>query len=341
MTKIISETKAAHQQKRINMQNQPPQLNMAQPLDFQPIRLQDKNLLNSYLAQIKPTIIEHSFNTLFSWQQPHAYHWAIFENWLLLRTTYQGKTSFLPPVGPDKNYLRPLLALQNHAAASGLPLIFTEVTKHYADLINRLLPQQFHIFSDRNAANYVYNIADLTNLSGKKYHAQKNQLNSFKRNYPGYRFAPLTPSLLPLCRQALNFWCEQSNCTQFPTLVQERTAIEQMFRHWDKLDLYGAAILLDDRVEAFAIGEILSDDTVAILIEKANSNVKGLYSAINQMFLAEYWQDFQFVNRAEDLGLANLRRTKLGYLPHHLEMKYILTPCTGNCHQAEDNTQNE
>lgn len=297
-------------------------------IEFKPITLDDKAVINALLAQIRPTIVEHSFNTLFPWQQPHAYHWAQFEDWLLIRTTYQGRTSFLPPLGPTAGYQRPLAAIAEYADKIGLPQVFTEVTLPWRDLIMQLLPGQFQIFSDRNAANYIYRIEDLTNLSGKKYHAQKNMLNHFKRNYPEYQFKPLTPSLLPACRQALEFWCgsRQNNNTSFPTLLQESRAINQMFAHWQDLDVYGACILLQGRVQAFAIAEILNDDTVAVLIEKANNEIKGLYSAINQMFLAEYWQDFTYVNRAEDLGLANLRRTKMAYLPTRLEMKYILWP---------------
>lgn len=295
-------------------------------IEFRPITLDDKPLVEGFLRQIHPTIVEQSFNTLFPWQQPHAYELAVYEDWLLLKTTYQGKTAFLPPVGKSAHYLRPLSALQAYAAENGLPFAFCEVTRPYEQLINSLLPGCFRIFSDRNAANYVYKITDLTALSGKRYHAQKNLLNGFKRNNPGYVFSALTPAKIPACRDALDLWCGQNNSTSFPTLIQERGAIEQMFAHWGRLNLYGACIELGGRVEAFAIADILNDNTVAVLIEKANSNIKGLYSAINQMFLAEYWQDFTFVNRAEDLGLANLRRTKLGYSPCRLEMKYWLYP---------------
>lgn len=266
-------------------------------INFKPITLADKPAINALLAQIHPIIVEQSFNTLFPWQQPHAYHWAQFENWLLIRTTYQGRTSFLPPLGPAEGYQRPLEALAAYAAELGLPQIFTEVTQTWRDLIMQHQPGHFQIFSDRNAANYVYRIDDLTNLSGKKYHAQKNMLNHFKRNYPEYQFKPLTAALLPACRQALDFWCasRQNNNTSFPTLLQESRAINQMFAHWADLDIYGACILLQGQVQAFAIAEILNEDTVAVLIEKANSQIKGLYSAINQMFLAEYWQDFTYV----------------------------------------------
>lgn len=297
-------------------------------IDFQPITLADKPAINALLAQIRPTIVEHSFNTLFPWQQPHAYHWAQFENWLLLRTTYQGRTAFFPPLGPAKGYQRPLAALAAYAGESSLPLVFREVTQPWYNLIMRHMAGQLQSHSDRNAANYIYHIADLVNLNGKKYHAQKNMLNHFKRSYPEYQFKPLTPALLPDCRTALDFWCasRQNNSTSFPTLLQESHAIQQIFDHWQELDIYGACIFLHGHIQAFAIAEILNNNTVAVLIEKANSNIKGLYSAINQMFLAEYWQDFEFVNRAEDLGLANLRRTKMAYLPVHLEMKYVLWP---------------
>lgn len=297
-------------------------------LNFKPITLADKPEIQGLLGQIRPTIVEQSFNTLFPWQQPHAYHWARLADWLLIRTTYQGRTSFLPPLGPSQNYDQPLQALEAYADGLGLPLVFSEVTLPWRELILQERPGQFQMFSDRNAANYIYRIADLTNLSGKKYHAQKNMLNHFKRSYPEYQFRPLTTALLPACAEALERWCgeRQNNCTNFPTLLQESLAIRCMFEHWSQLELFGACIFLQGQVQAFAIAEILNDDTVAVLIEKANSEIKGLYSAINQMFLAEYWQDFTYVNRAEDLGLANLRRTKLAYLPARLEMKYILYP---------------
>ena len=176
-------------------------------LNFKPITLADKPEIQGLLGQIRPTIVEQSFNTLFPWQQPHAYHWARLADWLLIRTTYQGRTSFLPPLGPSQNYDQPLQALEAYADGLGLPLVVSEVTLPWRELILQERPGQFQMFSDRNAANYIYRIADLTNLSGKKYHAQKNMLNHFKRSYPEYQFRPLTTALLPACAEALERWC--------------------------------------------------------------------------------------------------------------------------------------
>lgn len=293
---------------------------------FRDVELADREVLERYLRQREALIVEHSFNTLFAWQQAHHYQWAVWQDWLVLKTTYRGVTSFLPPVGPIIGYERPLAALGEYAAAEGLPCVFSEVTEGERALIGAVCPGRFRACADRNAANYIYSVEKLTALSGKKYHGQKNLLNNFCRSYPGHRFLLLESGLLDGCREALDRWCMQKAGSDLPTLRQESAAIRRMFDNWDDLPLAGCCIMLNDRVEAFAIGERLNEHTAAILIEKANSEIKGLYSAINRMFLAACWQDCELVNRAEDLGLANLRRTKMGYLPLWLEMKYVLRP---------------
>lgn len=293
-------------------------------IEFRDVTLADKAELNFYLQRREALIVEHSFNTLFAWRGAHHYQWAIWGKWLLLKTTYQGVTSFLPPVGPAEGYGAAVAVLREYAADAGLPFVLSEVTEPELHLIEAVLPGEFRCYADRNAANYIYSVPKLTALSGKKYHAQKNQLNAFRRLYPNYEFRLLDVGLFADCRAALERWCEVKNSTEFPTLRQERVAICEMFDHWDELDLVGCCIILGGRVQAFAIGERLNGRTAAILIEKANAEIRGLYSAINQMFLEACWQDAELVNRAEDLGLANLRRTKMGYLPEKLEMKYIL-----------------
>ncbi len=296
----------------------------AEKIEFRDVELADRAELNRYLHRREALIVEHSFNTLFAWRGAHHYQWTIWREWLLLKTTYQGATSFLPPVGPAEGYRAAILALREYAAAAGLPFVLSEVIEPELHLIEAACPGEFRCYADRNAANYIYSVPKLTALSGKKYHAQKNQLNAFRRLYPHYEFRLLDESMFADCRAALERWCEVKNSTEFPTLKQERAAICEMFDHWDALDLVGCCIVLGGRVQAFAIGERLNGRTAAILIEKANAEIRGLYSAINQMFLEECWQDMELVNRAEDLGLANLRRTKMGYLPEKLEMKYIL-----------------
>jgi hypothetical protein len=81
-------------------------------------------------------------------------------------------------------------------------------------------------------------------------------------------------------------------------------------------------ILINDRVEAFALGELLDEGTAVIHIEKANPEIRGLYAMINQQFCEYAWSEVSFINREQDLGEPGLRAAKMSYNPHHLVEKF-------------------
>ncbi len=83
---------------------------------------------------------------------------------------------------------------------------------------------------------------------------------------------------------------------------------------------------MNSRVEAFSLGERLNKETAVIHIEKANPDIPGLYTAMNQLFCSNAWADTTYVNREQDLGSEGLRRAKESYYPHHMVDKHILTP---------------
>ncbi|MFZ0484981.1 MAG: phosphatidylglycerol lysyltransferase domain-containing protein, partial [Desulfobacterales bacterium] len=76
------------------------------------------------------------------------------------------------------------------------------------------------------------------------------------------------------------------------------------------------------------IAEQLSQDTIVIHFEKGNPDYKGAYQAINQMFLEHNGEQFDFVNREQDLGDEGLRKAKLSYHPVDFVKKYrvLLNP---------------
>ena len=83
-------------------------------------------------------------------------------------------------------------------------------------------------------------------------------------------------------------------------------------------------IYIDNNLEAFTFGELLNPDTVVVHVEKANPEIRGLYTAINKLFLENEFPSVEFVNREEDLGIEGLRQAKLSYKPIKLVEKYTL-----------------
>ena len=59
-----------------------------------------------------------------------------------------------------------------------------------------------------------------------------------------------------------------------------------------------------------------------IHFEKGDTQYKGIYQAINQMFLAHEGNGFTLVNREQDLNDEGLRKAKLSYNPVKFLQKY-------------------
>ena len=98
----------------------------------------------------------------------------------------------------------------------------------------------------------------------------------------------------------------------------------------DHLDILGSkigAIRIDGKLEAVTLGSVINDGKEAIIhVEKANSDIRGLYAYINQTFLQEVFPEVSIVNREDDLGIEGLRKAKMSYEPLRLEDKYTITP---------------
>ena len=156
------------------------------------------------------------------------------------------------------------------------------------------------------------------------YQQKRNHLNSFQRSHRQNTYEALTPALLTACQQMAREWCEIRRCEEDLSLMEEWDAVAETLAHFEALGLTGGAVFVAGRLEAFTVGEKLNDDTVVIHLEKANPEVRGLYTAINQAFLEHAWEDTPWVNREQDLGEPGLRKAKLSYHPHHLEEKFTI-----------------
>jgi hypothetical protein len=78
-------------------------------------------------------------------------------------------------------------------------------------------------------------------------------------------------------------------------------------------------------IVAYTIAEKLDPDTVVVHYEKGCPDYKGVYQAINQMFLENLQGAFKWVNREQDLGEEGLRKAKLSYNPVDFLKKYRVT----------------
>ncbi len=179
----------------------------------------------------------------------------------------------------------------------------------------------FTVEQERDHFDYVYLSQDLIHLAGKHYHAKRNHINSLRNTQP-CAYVPLEEQHLTACLELAALWCRLKRCEEDLGLMGEWDAVRAALNNYRALDLTGGVILIEGKVEAFTLGELLNRDTAVVHVEKANPDIRGLYPLINQQFCQHAWANIPYINREQDLGDPGLRQAKLSYHPHRLVEKF-------------------
>ena len=272
---------------------------------------------------------EYTFTNLFMWREMLNLRWAVDDDVLYIFSSNEEIFAAWQPIGePDKmsDAITKILRTADEIRGDK-KFMFVVVEKIFADELARYPHAKFNITAERDNFDYVYLAQDLINLSGRKFHGKKNHLNAFRKEYPNAVYLPITEEIIPKCRVELNAWSEMHKRANpdDPFIGYEQAAIHEIFDHFDRFKLKGGAILLDGKVAAFTFGERLNSDTAVIHVEKADSNVRGIYAAINQAFVEREWSNMTYINREEDMGIDGLRQAKESYRPVKLIEKFNAT----------------
>jgi hypothetical protein len=199
---------------------------------------------------------------------------------------------------------------------------FVRIPELLANQWRRQLADCADVVEDRGNWDYLYAVTDLIELKGNRYHKKKNLLNQFKKNYD-YTYVPLDAPYLDRARAMQQDWCRWRDCESVELLDAENRAIARVLDNWDSLiGSRGGGLVVDGSLVAYTVAEELMKDTVVVHFEKGDTAYKGVYQAINQMFLENGARDYQFVNREQDLDDEGLRKAKMSYSPVDFVRKY-------------------
>jgi uncharacterized protein len=290
--------------------------------NLEALSLNHQNIIEDFLRSHPPKISELSFTNLYIWRHYYQFQTTLHEGFLTLLAQPPGtKPFFFPPVGQG-NLQAWVFDCLAYLKEQGFSPRLSRIPENIQKALSALPKLKAQL--DRNNSDYVYLTQNLVRLSGNKYHTLKNHINRFSKQFD-WEYLPLTADLIGECLELQEEGCRLKQCLESPSLLSEEQAIIEAMNHFDQLNYKGAVIRAEGKVEAFTLGEILNPETVVIHIEKANPQLPGLYSLIQQQFLEREWNEIPYVNREQDLGLAGLRKAKLSYHPEFMVNKYTIT----------------
>ena len=267
---------------------------------------------------------ECTFSNLYIWAKGNRVEWAIEDDTLLIHT-YSCDTpclmmAFCDPCGLERG----ICAAIAFMGRLGEEFRMCSLPEWYVRRMQERMPGKFVYTREEHHDDYVYETESMISLAGRDLHAKRNHINKFNNMFRGrYEYQPYDTSMFADCMDAYFRWYEEQGAVE--ELDLERDSVERALRCVDPLGLKAAVIRVDGKVEAFTVGEKITNDMALIHIEKANYNVQGLFSVINQMFLENTFSGLKWVNREEDMGIEGLRRAKRSYKPARMVLKYGAT----------------
>ena len=295
-------------------------------------------LLEKYFCGYNYEASSHTFIANYIWKDTHHITWEIIGKYLCLlgmgTLETEEKEYFMSfPLtrwgSYDLEELRYTIdTARARFAEEGIPFEISMIPESLAPLLTELYGDEVVISHDRDDDDYIYLREDLAELKGRKYHQKKNHLNYFLRTYE-WSYEEITPDNLEEVREFLvriNGDKLEELPEEWRTILQlESQAIQLLLEFVGTGQLFTGLIRVDGKVEAVSIGEYscpISKEAVLVHVEKANPEIRGLYQAINKEFCRHLPEHVIYVNREEDMGMENLRQTKLSYKPVRLAEKY-------------------
>ncbi len=300
------------------------------------ITLDSKDEIESFVNEYPHETSGLTFSSLYMWRNQNYFSYEIINDFLCVAglSNFEGfeEDPFVFPLLPlngecDGNNMRlTLLELIDRFKATGEPFVMRLIPPHMKSSYMDVLPGKFLFLNDRPNHDYVYLVDDLAELRGRRLHSKKNHVNRFDREFADrYEIVPMSSDLKEEALDLLKYIDEKKDLQGFEAdmLEMEADVIEDILPDFNRLGLEGCAILIDGKLQAYAFGGRLGDDTIVEHIEKANVDYPGLYQKLNQEFCRMCQGRYTYINREEDMGLPGLRSAKLSYKPIKLIEKSI------------------
>ena len=253
-------------------------------------------------------ISEFTFANIYLFRQTHNYRISQLGNSLVVITGRDAEAPFfMLPFGlPEEGVLKDLF--DRHRTMKAL-------TPSQAEQLTTI---GYTVSQDRDNFDYLYSREELVNLTGRKFHKKKNQLNMFIRNNE-CQAKPLLEEYRDDALQVLEQWSRRQK--EPGDVVAATEALEKMW----PLQLCGGIFYIDRQPVAYCLGEELALGTSFVIhFEKAvlAPEFRGLYQFINQAFASILPDKYETVNREQDLGDPGLRQAKESYQPVGFVKKY-------------------
>ncbi len=286
-------------------------------MQFTRLEKDNINHIKQYLERSEISFCDISFGEKFMWRNEYKIDFCILNDTLIMKeTSSEYKDFFYYPMGRDIEGA--LNEIDSYCRKNFIDLGFCCIDDAHVKVFTE---RYFNVkaYHERDWDDYIYTAEQFKTYAGKKLSGQRNHVNKFKKLYPRYQFKVVEQIDIPKILDFLNEYEQKPNISN--ALVEEVEMTKEYLKHIFELSQLAGIIMVDDKVVALSIGEIVGD-TLIVHVEKGLASYVGVYPTMAQEFAKAFaFEGVNFINREEDCGELGLRTSKLQYQPIEIKNK--------------------
>jgi len=300
--------------------------------NFKKLELTDKEEVEKFTSKFSP-YSDFNFTSLWAWDTDGERMISELNGNLVVRfTDYETCEPFLSFLGTTEPE-RTARELIRFAETSGISPVLRLVPE---ESIKDLSGSDLLAEEDRDNFDYIFSTSQLSTFRDVKYKTKKREVNKFLTLYPNIVFKS-EKSINPILREhiisLLQKWTikKESNpeADNFG-FEGEKKALRKILQMENK-NLLIFTCFLNNNLIGFEIDEILPHKYAVAHFSKVDTLYRGINDFLN-MKLSQYLNDegFEFCNWEQDLGIENLRKSKISYCPVSFLKKYKVSLSISN-----------
>lgn len=295
-------------------------MSITEKLEFKEITVDMRREVEKYTSAAGLRGSEFTFTSYIAWGARGKITIAFDEGVMYSRCVFPGAPMYMmaPVCLEAADYGRAIARAERYMADNGVKPLFVGIAEQYAEHFREA---GFDVEEDRDNFDYVYEMEDLRDLPGKKYHAKRNFINRLEQS-ESFEFVTLGPENMGECIELYGQWASNKHENDALSIEWELDAIRTALSNMGELGLLCGGIRINGEIKAFSVADKPWKDTAVTYFEKAEAEMPGLYPLINQQMAANLLGDVKYINREEDMGLEGLRKAKLSYHPSAFVKKY-------------------
>ncbi len=305
-----------------------------------------KETMDKYLELINVDISDYTFACNYIWLSTASGFYGVINNTFCLFILTSGELSMLlPPLGTkEKTYdamLKCFEIMNTHNSSkhySKIEYVHENLLEGFVDYLEEgtvIYDMLKDFVIEKKLVDYIYKADELIELKGDPYKSKRNEINKFKKVYENHSIEILDlekhkEGILNL----FNKWVKDRT-TYMPKeeveifmdgIYFERFAIKRLLNDYNRLNVVGMVLYIDNVIKGFTVGEKINDNTSSIIIEKTDFEVLGCAQFIFREFTKHLKERYGsvYINVGDDMGFENLKKVKMSYRPDKLIPKYTI-----------------